>query len=352
MALAQQTASKKTIDPKSSQIDHIANILKDLKKDKTYKENAALAISQWNSTLAEMETLRSKDQRNPSEKKAVMEQEKSMSKSSEQKAKREQEKDMRIVSLEQQVKELTHRLSTIAGDRLSDANSDITDLSDPYRPTKLAEMFREVYNEEWTDAFQYYDSVLKNEDEVLDALAFYPKDIYEFCGELFKQQSELLEGHMQHMFKVMTEPTFKVDTMNNVCAKPPISNREVSKEAKEEGKILIKRLQKSLAKSSTSDLFEIYLNVRSFKNKPEWKHDVENSKALQKFISKLLELIWLMMSQDPPIVIKWLKPDTQIDKARFVFYTKSGDIVRKTVWPAVHLHETGPLMARGVVQAK
>ena len=36
---------------------------------------------------------------------------------------------------------------------MSHDNPDIADLSDPYRPTKIAEMFSQLYDDEWSDAF-------------------------------------------------------------------------------------------------------------------------------------------------------------------------------------------------------
>ena len=36
---------------------------------------------------------------------------------------------------------------------MSHDNADIADLSDPYRPTKIAEMFSELYDNQWTDGF-------------------------------------------------------------------------------------------------------------------------------------------------------------------------------------------------------
>lgn len=45
------------------------------------------------------------------------------------------------------------RLSELVSVRLRDNNPNITDLGDKYRPTKLAEMFSELYDNEWTDAF-------------------------------------------------------------------------------------------------------------------------------------------------------------------------------------------------------
>ena len=46
------------------------------------------------------------------------------------------------------------RLSEIAGSRLKFNNPGITDLSDDNRPNKLAEKFSELYDNEWTEAFE------------------------------------------------------------------------------------------------------------------------------------------------------------------------------------------------------
>ena len=46
-----------------------------------------------------------------------------------------------------------YRYSALAGAKMSHENPDIADLSDPCRPTKIAEMFSLLYDDEWTDAF-------------------------------------------------------------------------------------------------------------------------------------------------------------------------------------------------------
>ena len=46
------------------------------------------------------------------------------------------------------------RLSKVAGDKLRENNPNIADLSDQNRPTKLAEMFSELYDNVWTDAYE------------------------------------------------------------------------------------------------------------------------------------------------------------------------------------------------------
>jgi hypothetical protein len=42
----------------------------------------------------------------------------------------------------------------MAGAKLKDNNPNITDLSDPHRPLKLAEQFSELYDKEWTNALE------------------------------------------------------------------------------------------------------------------------------------------------------------------------------------------------------
>jgi len=54
------------------------------------------------------------------------------------------------------------RLSKVAGDKLRENNPNIADLSDQNRPTKLAEMFSELYDNVWTDAFEILTIKVKN----------------------------------------------------------------------------------------------------------------------------------------------------------------------------------------------
>lgn len=43
------------------------------------------------------------------------------------------------------------------GQKLTDNNPNIADLSDKNRPTKLAERYTELYDNQWTDAFEIID---------------------------------------------------------------------------------------------------------------------------------------------------------------------------------------------------
>lgn len=56
------------------------------------------------------------------------------------------------------------RLSKLAGIQLTKGNSDITDLSDSNRPTKLSEKWSSLYTDEWSDAFDDLSEIKKTND--------------------------------------------------------------------------------------------------------------------------------------------------------------------------------------------
>lgn len=56
----------------------------------------------------------------------------------------------------------------MAGDRLRDGNPDIADLSDPNRPTEIGKHFSELYDNEWSDAYEEMTKI--KEDHRIRAL--------------------------------------------------------------------------------------------------------------------------------------------------------------------------------------
>ncbi|KAH3806496.1 hypothetical protein DPMN_134816 [Dreissena polymorpha] len=50
--------------------------------------------------------------------------------------------------------------------KLRDNNPNIADLSDLFRPTKLAEMFSELYDNQWTNAFTVLQDQLSEKSAV------------------------------------------------------------------------------------------------------------------------------------------------------------------------------------------
>lgn len=56
------------------------------------------------------------------------------------------------------------------GDKLTDNNPNIADLSDKNRPTKLAERYAEIYDNEWTNAFETFQQGDEDEEEKIVSL--------------------------------------------------------------------------------------------------------------------------------------------------------------------------------------
>ena len=69
------------------------------------------------------------------------------------------------------------------------------------------------------------------------------------------------------------------------------------------------------------------------------------------FFEKCVNICWHMAIQDPVMHLdKELTPDAAYDKNVYNEFVKCGDKVTFVVWPALFLHEGGPLLNKGVVQ--
>lgn len=93
---------------------------------------------------------------------------------------------------------LYFRLSSIAGDKLRVNNPGIADLSDENRPNKLGEKFSELYDNEWTEAYESLEDVGVDEEEIikklLDILKVSPieRNINVTSGAWYINRSEML----------------------------------------------------------------------------------------------------------------------------------------------------------------
>lgn len=56
------------------------------------------------------------------------------------------------------------RLSAIAGDKLINNNPNIANLQDSKRPTKIAEQYKDLYDNEWTDTMELFEKKFEKSD--------------------------------------------------------------------------------------------------------------------------------------------------------------------------------------------
>lgn len=232
--------------------------------------------------------------------------------------------NVEIDELRREVDRLRTSLSKVAGERMTEGNPFVTDLSDPNRPQKLAEKFNSLYDNSWTDAFE---SVSKGNDEqvICTLLLDTFKDCWKHCSELSKLQ---------------------LSNMQQCCVVPycPISNTSAI-EIKEEDSVVytrhLKDGRRSYAKEFIPKLCQHYWENVIPKTSPR-------DESLKPYIEACLDLCWLSAICDPPIDYSFA-PDNLDD---YRGYTQNGDTVDFFVWPAMYLHQYGPLLYQGVVQFK
>lgn len=214
------------------------------------------------------------------------------------------------------------RLSEVAGDRLRFNNPAIADLSDENRPNKLAEKFSELYDNEWTEFYETLDGT-GEEDKIIGQIISLLQDAFNTCNSLAERQRQVL---------------------TNAIERP--ANQELDKIYNHQEGVLSKVIdfQKRTATLAFQDVEKIILEKNT--------HLKDNdSGAKCHFVEKCSQLCWMMAIQDPPMYLDFgPKKGSVIDKNVFRLYTKSGEKVDFLVWPAVFLHENGPIVQKGVLQ--
>ncbi|XP_060604673.1 protein Daple-like isoform X2 [Ruditapes philippinarum] len=244
--------------------------------------------------------------------------------------------------LQNDVHEVRNRLSTLAGHKMTKDNPNIADLSDNYRPTNIAEQFREVYDNEWTQAYEELDQHYRNDEtRIIDSLLSILKNIEAFCVEVSSHQFASLKSAIENE---LTYPKYKLENGTVMAGK---HRAEMSSSQKDIEDKFLKDLRKSLGILSTGPLAQIFHEVHMKK-----QLGAEFSSAgLKTFIVQSVKLVWMMKMQTPPMAFIWAEPKQNVDKNRFTFYTRRGDVIKQCIWPALALHKNGPLMSKGIVQA-
>ncbi|XP_060556668.1 CAP-Gly domain-containing linker protein 1-like isoform X2 [Ruditapes philippinarum] len=250
------------------------------------------------------------------------------------------------LKLSEQINELRNRLSVLAGHKLTDGNPAIADLSDPFRPTNIAEQFRQLYDDEWTCAFEELGVSFERDEEIIDFLACIIKDIDRFCIRAGSQQLE----HLKYFAKlVIQDPEYQPDAKEEKGNKVLKCDQIIpmTRAQEELADKMLKDFRKSLGMISKTPLLVIFRQAsKSIKDKIGPKPP----KGLEDFLEKAFELIWVMKMQDPAMEFVWSKPGDNFDKNMYTHYTKRGSKVAQCIWPAIVLHKAGPLMSKGVVQ--
>ncbi|XP_069130987.1 LOW QUALITY PROTEIN: uncharacterized protein [Argopecten irradians] len=237
------------------------------------------------------------------------------------KAKKEKE------DAENEKSEALTRLSKEMGQKLTDNNPGIADLSDPNRALKLAEKYNELYDNEWTDAMEILGEIEKNEQINVQVLLETLKKCYNFCADLAEKQMESLGMALVH-------PTDD-DKQKPAWDKPKKLNIPKS---------VIKQMKDCRKEMSTTTVNSIKLDQLTDKLG-------YIARRIPNFVSKCIEICWFMCVLDPPVVLgDEASAGTTFDTNIYKPYTHSGTVVSYNVWPPLLLHKKGDLLVKGIVQ--
>ena len=74
------------------------------------------------------------------------------------------------------------------------------------------------------------------------------------------------------------------------------------------------------------------------------------SNSRNQYLTKCLQLCWIMVCQSPPIHLEWNYEYCSFDVSILKPFTENGDTIHYLVWPVMFLHKDGPLLNKGVAQ--
>lgn len=242
-----------------------------------------------------------------------------------------------LAKAQQENKDLLQRLSQSMSVQLTYNNPNVADLSDPNRPTKLAEQYSELYDNEWTDVFQTLKSYQHAEDAIVGKLLYILCQAYEYCITAEQMQASLVTTGILH------PSTDKLKKMlDNAEKKDCQSEETLDKQALQ----TIAQLSKKNAAKSAENLKQDFLqSLKADDYLYLTPHDYRT------YAEKCIGVCWSMVLQNPPLVIE-SSFDTvdSFDTKKYRFYQKSGKRYKYIVWPVLYLHKNGPILTQGVAE--
>ncbi|XP_033742393.1 hyaluronan mediated motility receptor-like isoform X3 [Pecten maximus] len=229
---------------------------------------------------------------------------------------------------------LLTRLSVMAGARLTDDNPAILDLSDPFRPTKLAEMFSGLYDDEWTNAYEtLINQFSLEETEAIQQLLSVVMRSFTFCD--VTAWSQMTDLH-------------RVLFMLHQSESSPAKLEEKTQLLSAEDRKQIRDIRKWCAPQAADTVVQLFINGDT-----DTKWTKQQVDACEPYINKCVTLSWLMNVQSPPVhMANEVESGDPFDGNKHKHYTNTGTVVDFVVWPTLHLTKQGAVLSKGVVQTR
>ncbi|KAH3806455.1 hypothetical protein DPMN_134776 [Dreissena polymorpha] len=181
-----------------------------------------------------------------------------------------------LIRVETEKQDALSRLSALMSVKLRDNNPNIADLSDQFRPTKLAEMFSELYDNEWTDAFTVINTGL-SERQTITFLLDIIMGAYAFC-------IRELDGTWSIVSQYYLDPSLP-------------NEQEIQKLLKDSRKVAVVKMTDRISQRYRAHIQSICAVPRLL--------DMLSSEAFGQYVTHCVNICLLMCANDPPVVITY-----------------------------------------------
>ncbi|KAK3582924.1 hypothetical protein CHS0354_009731 [Potamilus streckersoni] len=310
-----------------------------------------------------------------------------------------QDQMQQLYDLQQEKEQLFIRFSKLAGEMLKHENTNLADLSDIDRPTKLHETYSELYDNEWTDAFEELTHQGLTENDAVVMLLDILLVSFRKCREMTSERYRILKyiastidiDNVPSSVGYFSEAEVRITekTSHHLESKYPEEHpgeREQESETAEvlgysktvqlsnghltevcngrnenhltstmilsiEQEITIKDIWRTtteaLKQEAVTHLYKILLSRYDAPNK--------DLTSTSKYLTSCIDLCWKMGAKEKPMYLDIVAEKNDgsemiFDLDKFRAYTKSGERVAFVVWPALFLHEGGPILYKGIAQ--
>ncbi|XP_053399109.1 uncharacterized protein LOC123558279 [Mercenaria mercenaria] len=270
-------------------------------------------------------------------------------------------------TIEDEKQDALRRLSEVISVRLRDNNPNIVDLNDQCRPTKLAEMFSELYDNEWTSAFAVLEGPVGDKSAIkilLDTVM----QAYEFCEEKVAVPWNIVTSWFLDMNLPGAQQTskwLKDSRKTNIRNKVPEVANEFEKETLyrfQENKVAeLIEVKHYRTKCIELCLLMVTTDPPVVPLYPGWSARLKNqehSNISQSLAEKAVDNNDEEKEKDEQELLKdeaepkkSLKEEGErFDKDLYKEYTVRGQYLDYIVWPALFLYQDGPILSKGIAQ--
>ncbi|XP_052076883.1 uncharacterized protein LOC127714893 [Mytilus californianus] len=227
-------------------------------------------------------------------------------------------------------------------------NPNIADLSDMNRPTKVAEKFNSLYDNQWTDAFEdlrrLYKHEINGQERAILEMSIILKRAFEYTQETAEKQTRKIAMSMKELMISPNGDSFmnsELDSQHKHVDIDPLCEVRFPRYAKQ-----------CIKENAELSLPVLHKNFE-WQLRRERIRDILTIPSVKSYSQKCLQIAWFMNVQDPPMSLLWPADVRRGDiTTSFRFFTRSGTILHHEVWPALLLTSDGPMMIKGVAQFK